>query len=466
MYPNLSKSQPELDIRGLTQGRRRVSYRPMVRRPLVAIRREDKNVWERRAPLIPEQVSQLIGEHGLEFVVEHSDIRVFSDDEYREVGAEVRQDIQDCPLVLGVKEMPESFFQPGHTYVFFAHVVKGQPHNMPMLTRMIELGCSLVDYEKITDDAGRRLVFFGRFAGIAGVVDTLNGLGQRLRVQGFETPFTRVRLAHEYGRVALAKAALAEVGRDIVEQGLPNELVPLVIGVAGYGHVGKGAWEMLDALGATEVEPLDLPALATDGDAHTVYRVMFREEHTVEPIELGHRFDLREYFTYPERYRSRFEEYLPFLTVLVNCIYWEPRYPRLVTKAWLSRTFGLDRPPRLTVIGDISCDINGSIEATVKATNPGEPFYVYEPTTGTVQDGVNGAGILLMAVDNLPCELPFDSSREFGLALMPFVPQLAKTDLSLPLERLDLPGPVRRGLILHQGRLTPEYRYIEKYLSR
>ncbi|HTW90515.1 MAG TPA: bifunctional lysine ketoglutarate reductase /saccharopine dehydrogenase family protein [bacterium] len=429
----------------------------------IGIRREDKNVWERRSPLIPEQVGQLIGEHGLKFVVQNSGIRTFSDAEYREVGAEVGDDLSGCLVVLGIKEIPETTFVPGHTYIFFSHVIKGQHHNMPMLRRMMDLGCTLIDYEKMTDEAGRRLVFFGRFAGIAGLVDTLAGLGKRLATQGMQTPFSQVRLAHEYGRVDLARAALAEVGRDIVEQGLPAELSPFVVGVTGYGHVAKGAWEMLDALGATEVEPVDLPALAARGDRHVVYRVMFREEHIVEPTEVGHRFDLKEYFTKPELYRSRFEDHLPHLSVLTNCIYWDARYPRLVTKDWLKRTFAAGSP-KLAAIGDISCDIDGSIEATSKATEPGQPFYVYEPETGSVRDGVDGNGMLLMTVDNLPCELPFDSSREFGVALMPFVPAIAHTDFGLPLEKLDLPGPIRRALILHRGKLTPEYRYLEKYL--
>lgn len=433
-------------------------------RAAVGIRREDKNVWERRSPLIPEQVGQLIGEHGLAFAVQHSDIRTFSDEEYREVGAEVREDISDCPVVLGVKEMPDSFFRPGHAYVFFAHVVKGQPCNMPMLRWLMELGCSLVDYEKITDDAGRRLVFFGRFAGIAGMVDTLAGLGRRLEAFGARTPFGRVRLAHEYGRVDLAKAALAEVGRDVVEQGLPQELVPLVFGVTGYGHVGKGAWEMLDALGATVVEPVDLPALLADGDPHTVYRVMFREEHTVEPVELGHRFDLKEYFSHPGRYRSKFEEHLPCLTVLANCIYWDARYPRLITKSWVRNAFREGARPRLVAVGDITCDIEGSVEVTVKVTDPGAPFFVYDPASGAARSGVEGPGLLVMAVDNLPCELPFDSSREFGAALLPFIPALARADFSRPLEELALPDALRRALILHRGRLTPEYSYIERFL--
>jgi alpha-aminoadipic semialdehyde synthase len=432
----------------------------------IGIRREDKNAWERRSPLIPEQVGQLIGEQGLSFVVQRSEIRTFSDAEFHEVGAEIGDDLSGCPVVLGIKEIPEPVFLPGHTYIFFAHVIKGQYHNMPMLRRMMELGCSLIDYEKMTDEVGRRLVFFGRFAGIAGMIDTLAGLGRRLEMQGMKTPFARVRLAHEYGRVNLAKAAIAEVGRDIVELGLPAELSPLVVGVTGYGHVAKGAWETLDALGATEVAPVDLPTLAAKGDPHAVYRVMFREEHMVEPKEIGHRFDLKEYFGHPELYRSRFEDHLPFLSVLTNCIYWDVRYPRLVTKPWLKQAFSGGQRPKLAVIGDISCDIDGSIEATVKATQSGEPFYVYKPETGLVRDGVDGDGMLLMTVDNLPCELPFGSSREFGVALMPFMPAIARADFSQPLEKLDLPGPIRRALILHRGKLTPEYRYIERYLQK
>lgn len=429
----------------------------------VGIRREEKNVWERRSPLIPEQVGRLIGEHGLQFTVQHSDIRVFSDDEFREVGARVSEDVSDCGLVLGVKEIPAAAFQAGQTYAFFAHVIKGQLHNMPMLARMMALGCSLVDYEKITDDSGRRLVFFGRFAGIAGMVDTLAGLGQRLSRLGFTTPFARIRLAHEYGRVELAKAAVESVGRDIVEQGLSEPLSPLVIGVTGYGHVAKGSWEILDALNATEVEPVDLPALAATGDRHAVYRVMFREEHMVEPVRLGHRFDLKEYFSRPELYRSRFEEHLPYLTALANCIYWDSRYPRLVTRDWLKQAFA--NRPRLTIIGDISCDIEGSIEATVRATDPGRPFFTFEPGSGRVRDGIEGPGVVVMAVDNLPCELPFDASREFGTALVPFVPALARADFTRPLDQLKLPGPVRRALILHRGQLTPEFAYIERFLK-
>ncbi len=431
---------------------------------IIGIRREDKNIWERRTPLTPEQVKKLQVEQGVRFVVQSSPIRAFPDSDFLSAGAEVREDINDCPVILGIKEIPAGVFQPERTYVFFAHVIKGQPHNMGMLKRMMELRCSLIDYERITDEGGRRLIFFGRFAGIAGMIDTLAGLRQRLRVLGWDTPFAEVKLAHEYGRVEVARTAIARIGEKVRTSGLPGELTPLIIGVTGYGNVARGAGEIIQALNAVEVKPGDLPQVIKEGKKDRIYSVVFKEEDTVEPKDPGHRFDLQEYFTHPELYQSKFERYLPFLSVLVNCIYWDSRYPRLVTKSYLKNAFSRN-PPKLIIIGDISCDIEGSIEATVKATNPGAPFFVYDPLTEQAIDGIQGRGVVIMAVDNLPCELAKDSSEEFGRALMPFIPVFARTDFQRHIDDLELPGPLRRALILHQGKLTPEYEYIAKFIK-
>jgi len=149
---------------------------------IIGIRREDKNKWERRAPLVPTDASDLQTKGGMRFLVQHSALRVYTDDEYRSAGVEVNEDLGPASVILAIKEIPTHLLLPGKTYVFFAHVVKGQPHNMPMLRRLMELGCSLVDYEKITDDQKRRLIFFGRHAGYAGMIETLRCLGQRLAV--------------------------------------------------------------------------------------------------------------------------------------------------------------------------------------------------------------------------------------------------------------------------------------------
>jgi alpha-aminoadipic semialdehyde synthase len=215
-----------------------------------------------------------------------------------------------------------------------------------------------------------------------------------------------------------------------------------------------------------EIEPDDVAPVARSsaraGDA--LYKVVLKEEHTVEPRSQGDVFDLQDYYQHPERYRSSFRRYLPHLTMLVNCVYWEAKYPRLVTKADLRQLYGGAEPPRLRVIGDISCDIEGAIEATVKSTEPGDPVFVYDPLDDSATDGVEGRGPVVMAVDILPAELPREASIDFSGVLVAYVPALARADYSVPFERLDLPPEIKRAVIAYQGELTPSYRYIADYL--
>ena len=151
-------------------------------------------------------------------------------------------------MVFAVKEIPPDLFEPGKAYVFFAHVIKGQPYNMPMLRRLLDLGCTLIDYEKVTADEGRRLIFFGWHAGVAGMLETLWALGRRLAWEGIPTPLTELQRAFEYRDIAEAKVAVAQVGRMIAGQGCRPRSRPLTIGVAGYGNVARGAWEILNLL--------------------------------------------------------------------------------------------------------------------------------------------------------------------------------------------------------------------------
>jgi saccharopine dehydrogenase (NAD+, L-lysine-forming) len=289
----------------------------------IGIRREDKGQWERRAPIIPRDVRRLIEEHNLDVWVQPSEFRVFHEDEYAQAGARVVQDISPCPVILGVKEIPPPAIRPDHTYAIFSHVVKGQPHNMPMLRQLLRQGCSLVDYERVTDAHGRRLIFFGRYAGLAGMIDSLWALGQRLAWEGIPNPFENVLPAWRYADVAAAKAAITDVGSRIAHDGLPAQISPMVVGFAGYGNVFRGADEIMAVLPVRDVAPADLPAAVSAPAARSViYKVVFREEHTVEPIAPGERFDLQDYYAHPEKYRSRFAGFLPHLTVLVNCIYW------------------------------------------------------------------------------------------------------------------------------------------------
>jgi saccharopine dehydrogenase (NAD+, L-lysine-forming) len=185
----------------------------------------------------------------------------------------------------------------------------------------------------------------------------------------------------------------------------------------------------------------------------------------VEPVDASAPFDLQEYYVHPERYRSRFEKYLPCLDVLVNGIYWEERYPRLVTREWARRNCASDAHPRLKVIGDISCDIEGSIEITRKATKPDAPCFFYDPDTDTVRDGVCGPGPAIMAIDNLPCEFPLESSQYLSAVLRDIVCDLAAADWQTDFERLNLPAHLKRAVIVYQGELTPAYRYLQPHLA-
>lgn len=432
---------------------------------VIAIRRETKSLWERRAAVTPDLARRLVSEHGIEILVQPSSRRVFNDAEYVHAGARLTGNISDANVVIGVKEIPLDAFQPGTAYLFFSHVIKGQPYNMAMLAKIIERGCTLIDYETICDDNGRRLIFFGRYAGLAGMIDTLWALGQRLKREGIATPLAGIEQAHTYPSLDDAKKAVREAGEKIASAGLPEGLPPLVIGIAGYGNVAVGAREILAELPTRDVPPDALASLFGEPSSHCLYQTTYREEHLVEPLAEGAAFELQDYYDNPENYRSVFERHLPHLTVLVNCIYWDARYPRLVTVDRLRSLYGGPAPPRLRVIGDLSCDIEGAIECTVKSTEPVDPVYVWDPADGSAIPGVEGNGPVVLAVEILPAELPREASEEFSKALAQFIPALAAADFSAAFEELDLPPELKRAVIVHRGCLTPDYAYLEEHLA-
>ena len=433
--------------------------------PRIGVRREDKSEWERRVPVTPGDAVAL-QQQGIDVLIQSSPLRAITDQEFVACGVTVQDDLSPAPVILAIKEIPEAVFEPDKTYVFFSHTIKGQPYNMPMLKRMLDLGCTLIDYERVVDDKNRRLIFFGWHAGVAGMIDTLWILGQRLAWEGTATPLADLRQTYTYHDLAEAKEALRRVGARIRAEGLPEQLTPLIVGMAGYGNVSRGAQEMLDILPVIEIQPEEVATLAARPDVsrHHVYKVVFKEWHMVEPAQAGMRFELQDYYAHPEKYRGTFEQYIPYLTVLVNAVYWSARYPRLVTKAYLREHFRSESP-RLKVIGDISCDVEGAVECTVKAVYPGTPTYVYEPLTGQATDGHAGPGLVVMAVEILPAELPREASADFSRVLKDFIPAIALCDYSVPFEECDLPPEIRRAVIVYRGRLTPDYQYIEEYLG-
>ncbi len=430
---------------------------------LIGIRKEDKNRWERRVPIIPEHIEKLKRDYKIETIVQPSSIRVFSDMEYRKAGAIVIEDLSESDIIFAVKEIPLELFNPGKTYVFFSHTIKGQRHNMPMLKKMMELGCTLIDYERIMDKSGRRLIFFGKYAGLAGAIDTLWGLGKRLAYENVLTQFCQIDPAWRYGSLERAKSEIKKVGDRIAEEGLPDEVVPLIIGIGGYGNVSKGAQEIIDLLPTRRIEPSQLQEIYKNPSNNIIYETIFKEEHIVEPIEEGRDFDLQDYYKNPHHYRPIFERYLPYLSVLINAIYWDKQYPRLVTIDYLKEHLNNDL--RLKIIGDISCDIEGAIECTKRATDIDNPFMVFDPVTEQVERGYKGKGLPIMAVDNLPCEFAAEASADFSSVLLKFIPEIASADFSVDFSMSDLPREIKNAVILYKGELTPEYEYLKKYLK-
>ena len=435
---------------------------------VVGIRREDKNEWERRVPLVPADVADLVRDRGLEFVVQPSPIRVFPDADYAAAGAGVDEDLAPAGVVLAVKEIPVAELRPGRVYVFFSHTIKGQAHNMPMLRHILETGATLIDYERIADEQNRRLIFFSQHAGYAGMIESLRCLGLRLEHLGRRTPLAEVQPAWRYPTLDAARTHLRELGGRIADEGPGGDGRPVVVGIAGYGNVARGCQEILDCLPVREIGVGELPELAhaEAATAGPLLKVVFREEDMVEPKAAEAHFVLQDYYQRPENYRGVFERHLPHLDLLVNTIYWEDRYPRLVTRRWTKAAWQGEGRPRLQVIGDISCDIGGSIELTQKAPSPDQPCYVYEAATGRLHDGVAGEGPVVMSVDNLPCELPRESSEHFSAVLRDMVPALATADFGRPFAELDLPPYLKKAVIAHRGELTPPYAYLREVLDR
>jgi len=432
---------------------------------IIAIRHEDKYLMERRAAITPKHAKILV-EKGLTVMVESSSKRVFKDEEYTKVGATITSDISKSPVVFGVKEMPLDIFETHKTYMFFSHTIKGQEYNIPLLKKMIEKKINLIEYEKVTDEANRRLIFFGRFAGLAGMINSLWSFGLRLQEKGIDTPFINLKQSHKYDSLDEAKTAIKAVGEAIKKEGLPSDIEPLIIGITGYGNVAKGAMEIADLLPIKEITPRELLEKSKDNsfDRKWVYRVVFKEEHISKLKNGSQEFVLQDYYNHPEKYENNLEQYIPHLSILMNCMYWDDNYPRIITKAFLKKLYSQGEP-KLKVIGDVTCDPDGSIEATHKGTEIEDPIFVYNPKTDTPTMGAKGDGILIMAVDILPSELPRDASMAFGDALIDYVEAIATCDYSTNFEDLDLPLPIKRALILHNGEFTPDFEYMKEFIK-
>ncbi|NHI83246.1 MAG: hypothetical protein EAX81_02940 [Candidatus Thorarchaeota archaeon] len=430
----------------------------------IGLRKEEK-AFETRVAVVPEHVKYLSSQHGIKFIIEPSAQRTFSEEEYKLAGANSAiLKGSRIPIVLGIKEMPIDFFEKDIVYIFFSHTIKGQKQNMPMLKRILNTGATLIDYERILDSKGRRLIYFGNWAGIAGVSDTLRTLGQRMEKRGIRpNPFTGMKPTLQCKDLNELQDVFHSVKERIERNGLPESMTPFVVGFSGYGNVSQGAQRIFDILPHEQVPPDLLPNLPKSKDK--LYKCIFKEEHLVEPKDPNAKFELQDYYEFgASKYNGIFHRYIPYLTVLMNCIYWSSKYPRLITKDFIQEHWNDDNR-RLEAIGDISCDINGAIEITLQSTTPDNPAFSYIVSKDTTEPVVDGDGILVIAIDNLPCELPRESSTSFSKTLLDFIPSLAKADFTVPFDELQLPEEIKDAVIVYQGKLTKNYEYLQRHLS-
>ncbi|MBN1107703.1 MAG: hypothetical protein JXR66_01355 [Bacteroidales bacterium] len=399
----------------------------------IGILRETKNPPDRRVPLTPPQIVAIEEMYPfVEFFVQPSDLRCYSDEEYEYLDIPLREDLSDCDILLGVKEVDRRTFIPGKTYMFFAHVGKKQPYNREMFREMAEKNISLIDYEYLTTDKGERVVAFGRWAGIVGAY---NGL----RARGLRTNRFRLKPAHQCHDLEEMWAGLKLI---VLKPGLK-------ILVTGGGRVAMGAMETLgECNDIVEISPDDF--LNRTYDVPVMCRI---GPETYSRRKDGKEFSFDDFVRNPGQYESAFLPYTRVTDVLITGHYWDPRSPVFFTKADMK-----DPDFRISVIADISCDINGPVPSTIRATTIADPFYGYNPVLEKEEIAfTRQSNITVMSIDNLPGELPRDASHDFGKMLMTDIVNdlLTKRDSAM----------LERATILNKGKLTAPFAYLEDYLN-
>ncbi|MEZ4829150.1 MAG: hypothetical protein R3C61_23125 [Bacteroidia bacterium] len=446
---------------------------------IIGIRREDPGKrGEKRVALIPEAVCAL-SQKNIRVIVQPAvhphtgDIkRIFDDQTYRDAGAEINEDISGANIIFGLKEIDPALILPGKTYIFFSHTHKGQLKNRRMLQTLIDHQCTLIDFELMVNEKKQRTITaFTYFAGYAGMVDTLWTLGQRMKLAGVENPFSAIPQSIQKEDLTEIKAIISSVGQKIAAEGTPESFPPVICCFLGNGKTSSGAQEIYNLLPVKKITPDQLPEVYSTGSRHQVYQLvldipeMFRlsanSPFAGESPDRKSLIDI--YFREPQHFESRLESVFPFVTIMMNCIIWSPKFPRLITRENAAKWY--KNHQTLQVIGDISCDPEGAIHFSHE-TWIDDPVFIYNPLTGKSHQGFTGPGIAVMAVTNLPCEFSADASRQFSHNLAPVVEEIATADFSaVSPDSAGLPASVTAATIVWKGQFTDDYRYMEKYLN-
>lgn len=396
----------------------------------IGIVRETKNPPDRRVPFTPSQCRQLLDSYPqLDIRVQPSDYRCYTNEEYAAKGIVLAEDLSDCSILMGVKEVKLGALLDGFTYFFFSHTAKKQPYNRELLQSLVRQGIRMADYEYLTNESGIRVVAFGRWAGVVGAYNGLRGLGLMSETY-------HLKPAHECFDLEEVHMELKKV-----------ELGKKRILVTGGGRVAGGALEILEEAGVLEVDPDEY--LENDYD-RAVYTRLDPWHYTQRKD--GKNFDFAHFVAQPEEYKNNIIPYASRCDIFMACHFWDPNSPLMLTREHLAS----EEIP-ISLVADISCDIDGPIASTIRASTIASPFYGYDPKSGNETDPFQQGAICVMAVDNLPGELPRDASADFGEALVEHViPELLGIRDT---------GMLERASITQGAALTPAYAYLADYLA-
>jgi len=392
--------------------------------------KERKNPPDRRVVFSPGELAKLKQTyHDASVAVESSDIRIFSDTQYKSLGITITDDVSNCDVLFGVKEVPVENLIPNKSYFFFSHTIKKQPYNQKLLKAILEKNIDLYDHETIVDEHNRRLIGFGKYAGMVGVYNGIRAFG--IKFELFKLP-----------------KAETLAGKDDLIKHLKRITMPaLKFVVTGTGKVGSGAKEILDAI---KIKEITVENYLTKNYTQAVYVQL-------DVLEYNKRIDsqvldFNDFVQHPEAYVSDFEKFTKVSDIYFAGHFHASGAPMILTKEMLNAS-----DCKLKVVADISCDVNGPIACTLRSSTIAEPLYGYFPLEDREVDVFHPAAVVVMAVDNLPCEIPKDASEGFGEQFMEHViPAFFNGDKD---------GILKRAKITENGKLTPRFAYLQDYVE-
>ncbi|HWB62800.1 MAG TPA: NAD(P)-dependent oxidoreductase [Chitinophagales bacterium] len=397
----------------------------------ICILKETREPKDNRVPLTPSQCAILKEENPeIEVFVQSCNFRCYSDDEYRYHGIEVKNELADCDVLLGVKEIPPALLVPDKTYFIFSHTIKKQPHNRGLLRAALDKNIRLIDWETLTDTKGKRLIAFGRWAGIVGAYHAI-------RMIGLKYGIFNIRQMNECHNFAEAEKEFGRV-----------KLPSLKIVLTGTGRVSQGSAFLLNLLGIRKVTPHDF---CYQQFAEAVYTQLTSADMFYK--EGQDHFNAADYHQHPQQYKSAFYPFTKVADVMINGIYWDKRMPCFFTAEQMRES-----DFTIKIIADITCDIapNASVPSTLRPSGIAAPYFGYDAATGTEVKPFEQNSIDVMAIDNLPNELPRDASEDFGNMLMSrIIPELKRGQSDI----LD------RATIAQNGALNTPYLYLADYAA-